>query len=407
MLQAIQEKSPTPSAARVAALFCAICGLYGWAQFVMIFIHDGLIGPQFYAVGTDWMVYYAGVKAFLHQNLPLVFDAQRFTAYQNDMFASLLPRPLSFRPWLYPPDYLLLLLPFGLLPFALALGLFEASTFAAVAASLLTRRIDWRRSVALLLSPAACLTVIAGQNAFLSAALMIGGFRLLPRRPILAGILLGVLTYKPQLWILVPVALVAGRRWRALAAAAVTAVALVLTSMVVLGVEPWRLWLAEATNAPGEFYASWLQFALLHGFSPYVCALLLGASTSVATMIEVIASLGAVASVYWAYRRARPNDLQLAILLAATMLAAPHVQSYDMVLLAAAVLLCLPRVLKNGFLPGEMATLGTVWILPWMQPIIVPVARVAPILIGLVVIYAIARAAAAPETSNLSTDAAL
>jgi alpha-1,2-mannosyltransferase len=387
--------------ARVAALFCIVCGLYGWAQFATIFFHDGLIGPQFYAVGTDWMVYYAGVKAFLQGNLPLIFDAQHFTAYQNDMFAAQLPRPLPFRPWLYPPDYLLLLLPFGLLSFALSFALFEIGTFAAAASSLSWRgSVSWRPTVALLLSPAACLTVIAGQNAFLSGALMIGGFRLLSQRPVLAGILLGALTYKPQLWILVPVALIAGRHWRSLATALATAAALLLTSMVVLGLEPWRLWLAEATNAPGEFYALWLQFGLLHGFSAYVCALLLGASASVATTIQVIASLGAAAAVYWAYRRPRADDLQLAILLTATMLAAPHVQSYDLVLLAAAVLLLLPRALESGFFPGEMALLGTVWILPWMQPIIVPVARVAPILIGLVVAYAIARAraTAAPET---------
>jgi alpha-1,2-mannosyltransferase len=404
MFQAIPEKRTVPSAARIAVLFCAVCGLYGWAQFVTIFIHDGLIGPRFDAVGTDWMVYYAGVKALLQGHLPLIFDAQHFTAYQNDMFAALLPRPLSFRPWLYPPDYLLILLPFALLSFAFSFVLFEVGTFVAAAASLSRRGgLDWRRTVPLLLSPAACLAVIAGQNAFLSAALMIGGFRLLSRRPVLAGVLLGALTYKPQLWLLVPVALIAAGRWRSLAAAVITAAALVLISVAILGVEPWRLWLAEATNAPADFYADWLQFGLLHGFSPYVCALLLGASGSVATTIQVVASLGAAAAVYWAYRRPRPVDLQLAILLAATMLAAPHVQSYDMVLLAAAVLLILPRALEIGFLPGELALLGAAWILPWMQPIIVPGARVAPILIALVVAYAIARArrSTTPETPQM------
>jgi hypothetical protein len=221
---------------------------------------------------------------------------------------------------------------------------------------------------------------------------MIGGFRLLSKRPVLAGVLLGMLTYKPQVWVLVPIALIAARRWRSLAAVGATALALVAVSVALMGTEPWLLWLEEATDASDAFYANWLQFGLLHGFSPYVCALLLGAPGAVAKGIQLAASLAAASAVYWVYRRPLAADLQLATLLGATMLAAPHVQSYDMVLLAAAAMLIFARARESGFLPGEIALLGTIWVLPLMQPIIVPIARVAPIIIGLFVGFTLARA---------------
>src|SRR5258708_29357657 len=55
----------------------------------------------------------------------------------------------------------------------------------------------WLQVGSLLLCPASSITVIAGQNAFLTAALLVGGLRLLRRRPLLAGGLVGRATLEP------------------------------------------------------------------------------------------------------------------------------------------------------------------------------------------------------------------
>src|SRR6202042_1202111 len=83
--------------------------------------------------------------------------------------------------------------------------------------------------------PAALWNVTAGQNGFLTAALIGGTLGLLQRRPALAGICLGLLTYKPQFGLLFPLVLIADRQWRTIASAAITAIALAVLSWLVFG----------------------------------------------------------------------------------------------------------------------------------------------------------------------------
>ena len=70
--------------------------------------------------------------------------------------------------------------------------------------------------------PSTLLTIVYGQNGFLSVIFLGGGLVLLDRSPIAAGIFLGFMTYKPQLALLIPIALAAGRRWQTLSAMLVT-----------------------------------------------------------------------------------------------------------------------------------------------------------------------------------------
>jgi alpha-1,2-mannosyltransferase len=378
-------------------LVCALAGLYGWAIFITTFSHDGLIGPRYNGPGTDWMVFYAAARAFFDGNLPLIFDGNRFTDHQNQLFSAWLSGQLPFHPWLYPPHFLLLALPFGLIPFASSYALFMGVTGAALIATLwLYAPPDHRRWLlvgSLLLCPAASITVIAGQNAFLTAALLVGGFGLLRRNPVLAGVLLGVATFKPTLWLMVPVALIAARQWRALAAATAIAGALALASLAVFGVEMWRQWLVMALSPPADFYSSWLEAGRSWGLSVYACAWVLGASHSVGTAVQAVATLAAAASVYAAFRGALAPDRQLAVLLAAAILAGPHVSSYDTLLLAIAATLLFCRALAEGAPLYEITVMLAVWLLPLFNPPrATPLGLMTPLLVALLIAIAMAGA---------------
>ena len=193
----------------VAAMFFA---------YVFMAVKFMLAGKQtyhfgdFFALWTSAVVTHAGDAA-------VNFDADALHARQ----VALGMNPDGYNPFPYPPSFLLLLGPLGGLPLHLAFYVFMVPSFVAyVLAMTLGRWREWWWALGAVIAPATGITLISGQTGFLSGALMVGGLRLLPTRPALAGVLFGLLAYKPQLGVLVPVALVAMGAWRAIAAAAAT-----------------------------------------------------------------------------------------------------------------------------------------------------------------------------------------
>ena len=131
--------------------------------------------------------------------------------------------------------------------------------------------------VAVLACPASAINAIDGQAVFLVAALIVGGFGLLERRPYLGGLVLGLLTFKPQFCILVPIALIAAGQWRALLASGVSALAMMIASGLIFGWDLWLRWfplIIENLVSPSE---KWIEFGRMWGHSVYTCAVLLGA----------------------------------------------------------------------------------------------------------------------------------
>ena len=88
--------------------------------------------------------------------------------------------------------------------------------------------------------PAVLINVGHGQNGFLTAALLGAALVQLDRRPIVAGILFGLLAYKPQFGLMIPIALLAGGRWRCFAAAAAAVALLALATTIAFGPHVWQ-----------------------------------------------------------------------------------------------------------------------------------------------------------------------
>jgi alpha-1,2-mannosyltransferase len=189
-----------------------VMSLYVWLILVTTIPYPGKIGLDYNTLGTDWMVFYGAIRSVLDGNAPLIFDGDRFTDFLNTAFAGWLSKPLEFRPWAYPPSFLVLLLPFAPLGFFGSYVAFQIVTAALLAVALRASAGAALASGALLaavlICPASAINAIDGQAVFLVAALIVGGFGLLEQRPYLGGLVLGLLTFKPQC-ILVPIALVA------------------------------------------------------------------------------------------------------------------------------------------------------------------------------------------------------
>jgi alpha-1,2-mannosyltransferase len=364
-----------------------LAALYGWAVVATTPFHPGAIGVNINSLGNEWMVFYGAVQWFLHDRLAALYDGGRFTAYLNATFAPLLSQPMPFRPFVYPPSYLLVVLPFGLLPFRLSWFVFATATAGLLAAALWfgAERRDQRLLVlcGALLGPPAAMNFAGGENASLTAALIVAGFRLLHNdRPAWGGLLLGLLTLKPQFAIVAPVALVAARQWRALVWSAIGALGLVAASAAVFGVAVWRDWLHLALGGYWQASATWVAAARVWGTSVYAALFASGAASPLANAGQAAASALAAALVYAAYRRDLPEDRRLVVVLAATILAAPHSSVVDFVLLSVAATLWADEALRRETSLAQWTLALALWLAMLFNPPLAALpGRLTPLLI--------------------------
>lgn len=384
----------------VTVSICAVFGLVGWAFDLWFF----RVGPA-----QDWMVFYTVARAFFDGNLPLIFDGATLTDAINQRFADWLTYPLGPHPWVYPPPFLLMILPFGVLPPVLSLVSFVLAGFVAAVLAV-WRCLDsglrrWPLIATLLLCPAVPFNVMTGQNAFYTAAVLVAGFGGIAQYPVACGALLGLLSVKPQLCLMAFVALVAARQWRALGSAAASACLLAFVSLSVVGFDMWRGWL-DLVLGGNELYQSWLNVGRLNGIGVYACMSWLGAPGSLASLVQAAATVASGGTIYWVYRQAAPDAIRLAALLAATILAAPHASNSDAILLGLAAALYVTVLPAHELRPYRLAIAAAVWISPLFNPpVLFRIGCVTPLLVAamLAVIAITIRGQHAPEAAPATT----
>jgi arabinofuranan 3-O-arabinosyltransferase len=232
-------------------------------------------------------------------------------------------------PFYYPPPVLLGLAPLGLLSFAAAAAVWMTAGVAAYAAAIWAATRETGARLVALASPAAFICLLAGQNGLLTAALAGGVLALHRRRPLVAGVLLGLLVMKPQLAVLFPVALLAAGRWKTLATAAVTALALAALATLAFGPSVWTACLHAMHPGPG-------QPAPMAGLPPakllsvYGLGRVLGLGASAAMIVQVACAAAAVAWTGWLWRGDKPFALRAAGVCFAALLFSPYNCIYDL-----------------------------------------------------------------------------
>jgi len=181
--------------------------------------------------------------------------------------------------------------------------------------------------------PAVLANFIAGQIGFLSAALLVGALVMLVVRPILAGELLGLLTYKPHLGLLFPIVLAASGHWRAFVAAGIVAVLMALASWAAFGTETWQAFFANIGHTSQAFLTDgWADFAKLQ--TAFGLARTLGGSESLAWAVQAALALSAAAAVTALWRSRANYELKAAALGAGALLATPYLYTCELVVLA-------------------------------------------------------------------------
>jgi len=268
--------------------------------------------------------------------------------------------------WSYPPSIMLLAPPFGALPYVPSLIIFTLVSIALYFAVLLRRFDDWRLVGLVAISPAAIICLNSGQFAYAITALLVVIFWQLDRRPILAGVLIGVLSLKPQLGIFLPVMLVASGRWQTFCVAALSTLALAGLTALLFGVQPWLDYLRNGIPAQNLVLRDPLMLGSIVMPTVFMNLRQLGLSYETAMAIQACAAVVAAAAIFWAFRfrRDADPDLLFAFYFACSVFGLPYLLSYDTMPLAlgAAVLLMRGKLDVWG-----MRWALLVWWLPFLQ----------------------------------------
>ncbi|MDR3509947.1 MAG: glycosyltransferase family 87 protein [Caulobacteraceae bacterium] len=341
-----------------AALSFTVLCLDAWAHTRFGVVNAG--GEQ---LGRDFVNYWSGARLALHGNAGLAYRINDFLAYERSLTAP----NAEFKWYGYPPVAMVLAAPFGALPFIPAFALWTVTGWG-VLAGMLTRRLGAAFAViAVLGAPAFMLNAMSGQNGAFSAALLAGGVLLLDRRPLLSGVLFGLLCYKPHMGVLIPVALIAGGRWKATAAASAAVIGVVCASVLLVG---WQPWVAFLHNAP--FHRQILEGQPGIWFrmpSLYLAGRLIGAPSGLAYAAQALSALGAAAVVIAIWRGGASTTLKGAGLMVATFLATPYVWDYDMVVLLFAAIWVWMEAEQGRWPPWEKSALAVVVAAPVILPI--------------------------------------
>lgn len=249
--------------------------------------------------------------------------------------------------WHYPPTFLFAAAALALMPFVAASVIWLAITLPAYVLAV-RNIVGGNAGIFVAIGfPAALWNATAGQNGFLTAALIGGTLGLMERHPNLAGICLGLLTYKPQFGLLFPIALIAGKQWRVIAIAAVTALVMASAAWTVFGTESWQAffhWMPATSRVVlGEGAADWQRLQSLFGFVRAH-----GGSETLAWIVQISAALTLAAGIFWLWRSRAPFELKAAALSAAALLATPYLYIYDAAVLAVPVAFLLRASLARG-----------------------------------------------------------
>jgi hypothetical protein len=195
--------------------------------------------------------------------------------------------------WHYPPTFLFVAAALSLLPYATAWMIWTVGTFPAylvAVRAIIGDRVGYFLGAAF---PAVLANFIVGQNGFVTAGLIGGALVLMERRPALAGVCIGLLTYKPHLGLLFPIALVAGGHWRVFAVAAAIAILMAAASWLAFDRESWEAFFASIGHTSQAFlsdgWADWSKLQIAFGLTR-----MLGGGETLAWTVQIALALGPV-----------------------------------------------------------------------------------------------------------------
>jgi hypothetical protein len=326
---------------------------------------DGLNDYKGRPLGTDFSNVYAAGTYVLDGNPAAAFGWPAQHARERAIFGAATP----FYGWHYPPFFLVIAGLLALMPYALSLAVWQGATLllylGTIRLILHSARVEFGGlwlPVALAF-PAVFVNIGHGHNGFLTAALIGTALAVLDARPVVAGVLLGLLAYKPQFGVLIPLVLIATGRWRACFAAGATVAMLTLATLVAFGPEVWRAFFASThltrVVVLEQGGTGWHKIQ-----SVFAVVRMWGGSVPLAYAAQGALTLALVAAMIWLWRSAAAYPLKAGALILAAILATPYSLDYDLVTLAPAAAFLAADGWSRGFDAYQKSALALLWFMP-------------------------------------------
>jgi hypothetical protein len=278
--------------------------------------------------GDDTLNFWSAARLAVLGRIDEIYDLLKFHEFEMLQVG----HTIDFYHYSYPPVMVLLSLPLGLLPFQVGWAAWLGLGWLAFALCLRRMRcVEW-----MLLSsawPAVYISFMSGQNGLWVAAIFGWGLLAMPQRPFLAGLILSLLAFKPQLAILVPVALVAAAAWRTIAGLACGGAALLAATNALCGTGIWSAYLRQADTLRSEILEQgegvWHRM-----ISMFVLLRHLGLTSRSAYLGQAAFTLVIAICVALVWRACASQDIKNAALVLGALLASPYVSDYDLVAVA-------------------------------------------------------------------------
>ena len=314
-------------------VYLAILSIFIFKYFSTL---DGLRDLSGYdMVGRDFITFWQGGRVTWHDQISSLYPRDSYRELLIDEFGE----PLGSYVFSYPPHTLIFLSFFGAFSYVTSLVLWSLGGMLAYS-KVVTGYIKSSFYVwVTILSPASIICLLAGQTGLFIGALFLLGLSQLNKRPWLSGILFGILTIKPQIGVLLVVALLSGQYWRVIIAASVTSILLFLVSIGVFGTLPWEQFLTETLPKQSEFISK--PFGVFDHMvhSPFKWIINSGGSLNLAWAAQGLFMLAGIMSVFYAFRMRISLSLKIAFLCVMTLLFSPYIAIYDMTILSVAAMI--------------------------------------------------------------------
>jgi hypothetical protein len=315
----------------------------GAAIFLLIYLadmrpwdlHDGMmIGAP---IGRDFVNFWIGGRLAIEGRLDLLVDFDRY----NDLIFQLFHHNARGLVFSYPPHILLLLVPFGALPFVPAVLLYSAGNLALIAAA--TRLLVRDRGLALAacLAPAVLVMVAVGHFGGLLAFLAVFILTRGSGRPILAGCCLALISIKPQFAGALALFLLLVGQWRVVLAAVPATAGLVGLSVLAFGLKPWVGFFDWTLPFHAQLLSSFQLSAFRTATSAYVVARMEGLGDVAARIVHFAYAIPFLAGAVYLYFRRGPDPRVVSLALFAVLALPPYTAIHDAAIIIPALTVAL------------------------------------------------------------------